>query len=110
MEADMLLIELDASFVGSGGPGISRPNPETGELEPAPKREGVGVAFECPCGCDSRCYIPFANPLDGGPQVDKKGWQRTGNTLETLTLSPSIQRVGGCKWHGFLRGGRLLKC
>ena len=44
------------------------------------------------------------NPVDGGPRFpyDHHYWERTGDTFETLKLTPSIQRVGGCGWHGFI--------
>lgn len=89
------------------------------EYEPAPKRTGVGVIFACPCGNsgeDHECYVPFANPLDGGPALDPSawsgsgGWQRTGETFETLSLSPSIFRrksLGGCGWHGWITNGNV---
>ena len=68
--------------------------------------------------------VAFANPLDGGPAlppdtdpitgqlVHKARWQRTGETFETLTLSPSIdasaQDHGTHKgWHGHCQNGVL---
>jgi hypothetical protein len=54
--------------------------------------------------------VPFANPIDGGPQLERHGWQRTGDTFETLTLTPSILRArarGGCGWHGFITNGAV---
>ena len=32
-------------------------------------------------------------------------WAVSGTGLADLTLSPSIQLLGGCNWHGFVRGG-----
>ena len=99
----MKLTELNPGWVGAGGEGISDK-----DGNPVPRRVGVGVAFDCPCGCDSRAYIPFANPLDGGTGVGRAPhWDRIGDTFETLTLKPSIQRVGGCEWHGFLTDGEF---
>lgn len=96
----MRLVDLDPMFLDghSGG------------------RAGVGIEFSCPCGkCGIDCYIPFENPLDGGPPYDKRPnlphWKRTGDTFETLTLSPSILRSvakGGCGWHGWIRNGEVL--
>lgn len=104
----MRLIELDPAWVGHGGEGVTDANGN-----PIPRREGVGVAFDCPCGCGSPLFVPFANPLDGGPPYDKRClWNRTGETFETLTLAPSILRSkekGGCGWHGFVRNGEILK-
>lgn len=99
----MRLIDLEPRWYSAGGNGVTRNG------QPVPHREGVGVSFRCPCGCGTRLGISFSNPLDGGPEVEGIGntWARTGNTFETLTLSPSIQRAdpGGCRWHGFLRDG-----
>lgn len=137
----MRLADLGAHFVGAGGEGISQ---QTGracpacdgdnaaacaachgtgrEWEPAPRREGVGVIFNCPCGNHDeahQCYVPFANPLDGGPALQPKGWngsggwQRTGDAIETLTLRPSVfrrQELGGCGWHGFITNGEVTSC
>lgn len=86
-----------------------------------PDRHGLGVIYDCPC-MDPKCewggrvVIGFANPLDGKPQLSWRGesatneyfWQRTGDTFETLTLSPSIHCVG--HWHGFMRSGVLVSC
>lgn len=124
----MRLVDLHPKFIGSGGEGVSQPSDQpclaclgkgcpdchqTGkEYEPAPRREGVGVCFDCPCGNvdqGHQCFVPFANPLDGGPPIDPpRGWQREGDTFDTLTLSPSILRVGGCGWHGFIRNGEVI--
>lgn len=133
----MRLTDLHPYFMGAGGDGVSqhvsdppyghdgfeasgRPQncPES-HWEPAPVRYGVGVCFDCPCGDHDeghRCYVPFSNPLDGGPALDRHGWngsggwQRTGETVETLTLTPSILRsraTGGCGWHGFITNGEV---
>jgi uncharacterized protein DUF6527 len=32
-------------------------------------------------------------------------WQVSGTSLADLTISPSIQLIGGCAWHGFIRNG-----
>jgi hypothetical protein len=101
------LIDLNPRFLGSGGEGI-----RNADGSPSPRREGIGVIFNCPCGCKSECFIPFANPLDGGPAIfngDKHVWQREGDTFEMLTLTPSILRIGGCAWHGFITKGAIIR-
>jgi hypothetical protein len=71
----------------------------------------VGISFACPCGrCGERVYVLFANPLDGGPTVEPKGWQRTGETFDDLTLRPSIAVADGCRWHGFVTAGDVTTC
>lgn len=54
---------------------------------------------------------------DGGVNRQVKdglpwGWQRTGETLDTLTLSPSVQRGEPCpkRWHGYIRNGEAVPC
>lgn len=74
------------------------------------ERVGLGVTFDCPCGCGDKIGVPFENPVDGGPPEHPRGWQRTGDTIETLTLTPSIQRIGDCAWHGWITNGEARTC
>lgn len=96
-----------------------------------------GVRFDCPEGHDGCMHaIPFTPGLDGAPapgwQLNGAIWQRTGDTFETLTLSPSIRRVATyasreeaiaagcipehvnasmlCAFHGFIRDGQIEFC
>ena len=104
-ERAVRLVDLDPQWVGAGGAGI-----HDRDGNPVPERHGVGLAFYCPCGCGERCYLAFANPLDGGPPKTNAGeatWERTGETFAALTVRPSIQRVGGCRWHGFITNGEI---
>lgn len=109
----MRLADLDPHWVGAGGEGVYSRAPD-GTLVPAPERHGVGLSFDCPCGkCGQRCYVDFENPIDGGaPMPDPRPrWNRSGDTFETLTLTPSILRntgKGGCGWHGFVRSGEIV--
>ena len=100
----MKLIELNPKWIGAGGEEVFDK-----DHNPIPERTGVGVGFDCPCGCESRCFIPFTNPLDGGPAIqDRVTWERTGDIFENLTLTPSILRIGGCAWHGFITNGEIV--
>jgi hypothetical protein len=108
----MKLSELNSEFLNSGGEG-SLSQDENGDLVPAPLRVGVGVWMECPCGgCGIGLFIPFERPLDGGPPTHKKAWARTGDTLDTLTLRPSVLRKGNdsCGWHGWITNGEAVSC
>lgn len=102
----MKLVDLQPRWVGAGGDGVTRNG------DPVPERHGVGISFECPCGCPDRVAVLFANPLDGGPPYvpERSQWHRAGETFENLTLAPSILRVGGCAWHGFIEAGNIRTC
>lgn len=106
----MKLTELNPNWVAAGGAGIT--NSLTGE--PVPRRDGIGVNLNCPCGCKDTLFVPFKNPMCGGEGIYRNGehdtWQRTGDTFETLTLTPSIQRTLGCKWHGYITNGEIVNC
>lgn len=100
------LRDLNPTFYGAGGGGVMR-----ADGSPVPERSGLGLICDCPCGCGELLAVPFRNPIDGGPmETDASGratWQRTGETFENLSLSPSILRVGGCGWHGFIENGQV---
>jgi hypothetical protein len=100
------LADLDASFVETDG-------------------RRVGVQFCCPACRRERILVPFALPPSGDARelnVHGVVWQRTGDTLETLTLSPSVNFrhvYGGlgsdsseprteCTWHGWVRDGQAV--
>lgn len=107
------LKDLDARFIGAGGEGVW-----DAHGLPVPHREGVGLSFRCPCGAHDeydRVFVAFTNPIDGGAPAaaaNQPTWHRTGETIETMTLAPSIQRTtpGGCRWHGFVRNGHAESC
>jgi hypothetical protein len=90
-------------------------NPEWIDGKPgSPDRMGVGISFDCPCGCCAdRCSIPFRNPLDGRSTINAliPSWIRVGTTFETLTLTPSILRStpSGCSWHGNIVNGEVIE-
>ena len=108
----MFLTDLDPNFVGYGGEGISR-RLEDGTSEPIPYRAGVAISFNCPCGkCSERVILNFKNPISGGDTISphQPCWQRTGDNFEVMSLTPSIQRLGKCRWHGYLTDGELKEC
>jgi hypothetical protein len=71
-------------------------------------RDGMGVSFLCPHCRACRLGVFFANPIDGkSPSDDGLLWQRTGETWDTLTLTPSIDTSKHGHWHGFITGGEV---
>lgn len=67
------------------------------------------LTFDCPFheDCDAgQVAIPTA------PKNGPLGWGRSGNDLETITITPSIKRGprGGCEWHGHVTLGRFDHC
>lgn len=60
-------------------------------------RQDTDLIAMCPCGCGEVFSVPV---IPGGSHA----WSWDGNR-EQPTLSPSIRRIGGCKWHGHLQNG-----
>lgn len=104
----MRLVDLDPQFLGSGGEGLT--DSLTGL--PVPYQHGVGISYDCPCGCGARRYVPFDVPLDGSKQKHPASnvWKRVGGTFDTLTLTPSILHTEprGCGWHGYFTNGEVI--
>lgn len=115
----MNLAELEAKFVGDY-------HGRTGPADPTTYRElsGVdgaqGVLFICPkCGNHSvLCWFNNprnapAVPADAFPKPGR--WTFSGETIETLTLEPSIdlsaitpdspESPSRCYWHGWVKSG-----
>jgi hypothetical protein len=65
----------------------------------------VALTVTCP-NCGMKAMAWFSNPPDGLPSPRTKGtWDRTGETLETLSLTPSFQMVG--HFHSWIKNGEL---
>lgn len=106
----MRLIDLHPEWIGSGGPYV-----RNADGSQVPWRPGVGLEFDCPCGCQHRVFVPLENPLDGGPPFDagrdRPRWNRQGLDFESLTLTPSIQREYPARcWHGRVTNGEVTTC
>ena len=73
----------------------------------------VGIRFACP-HCGKPLSVPFWPPVDPEKMEgrifnmpDNAGnWRRTGDTFDSLTLSPSIDVAG--HWHGHIINGELI--
>jgi hypothetical protein len=81
-------------------------NPEwLGLLRP---ESGEGISLDCPkCGSKHRLAAYFKNPIDGKEAAawQKPIWERTGETFNALTLSPSLQYP--C-FHGWVENGKVF--
>lgn len=88
------------------------------ELDPRwtavePDRHGQGLVFLCPKCKDHYLGVYFSNPVDGKPPYSRGGqvsiwWERHGDKFETLSITPSIQVIGCCAWHGHVTNGEIL--
>lgn len=92
-------------------PDIDEPDglaPGTFEFFAAPESDApIGMIFKCPCGCGDMSAVDF----DVVPRTpdDPHRWHWDGNR-EAPTLSPSLNKTTGCKWHGFLTAGEFVEC
>lgn len=95
------------------------------------------LQFDCPEGhVDCHHIVPFTPALDGtsraSPQSNSAQWNRTGDSFEAVTLSPSIRRIPRhasreaaiaagciaeyvtdsllCAFHGFINNGEIEFC
>lgn len=73
----------------------------------------LGVTFECPCCRTQRLGVAFNPPIDPLDQLaetgfHQEGWTRSGETFETLTLSPSVAADAHGHWHGHIVDGEIL--
>lgn len=78
------------------------------------KRGYIGISFVCPHCLGNerprRLAVLFDPPIDDGcswlcvPLSDLR-WERTGETFDDLTLSPSIDTSASGHWHGFITNG-----
>lgn len=70
--------------------------------------DGDFLAFTCP-GCGQ-----FGGVRVGHPKPKRQpSWDVVAGSptdASTLTLSPSINCVGCCGWHGYLRDGVFVSC
>src|SRR4029079_11744671 len=70
-----------------------------------------GLVEMCPCGCGATGGISFVGETYGSREKFKGRplWDWNGDQ-ERPTLTPSIQRTSGCKWHGYLTDGVFRSC
>lgn len=79
--------------------------------EGLPRNPGETIISEsrftigCPCGGEHIIGIRFAET-----EHDKGVCWKWNNDRAKPTLTPSIQVVGGCAWHGHLIDGEYREC
>ena len=71
------------------------------EYQTAPDTVRYAVEANCPCGCGHGIWLPITGP--GVPKTEHN-WTWDGNKAQP-TLGPSIRRIGGCAFHGYLQAG-----
>jgi len=67
----------------------------------------VGAWFAEPVDMDGISGIDPALPLFMAKHPENKYWHRTGETFDTLTLTPSIDTSAHGHWHGFVTNGEV---
>ena len=100
----MKLIDLNPRWVaiGDGGEmiiGISFNSPQTGKR--------LACLFANPI--DPKGWIPkIGNCMDNPAFMpESKRWNRSGETFDDLTLSPSLDFSAHGEWHGFISNGQV---
>jgi hypothetical protein len=63
---------------------------------------GERIIYLCPCGCGQNIRLPI-NHANERPSW---AWDKQ----EPVTITPSIRRLDGCRWHGHLRAGVWEPC
>ncbi len=76
----------------------------------------IGLSFRSPL-TGQRLAVLFKPAIDPDGLMAKYGWgdffpearkwDRTGDTFEALTLSPSLDFSAHGDWHGFIKNGEL---
>lgn len=83
----------------------------------------IGMTFQCPHCLDQRLGVLFDPPIDPDALVGQvfpfdihvyarttnqwPVWSRTGDSFDTLTLTPSIDTAWTGHWHGFIEHGEI---
>lgn len=101
MENVLATVVTDYELVAGGTPGTLQYYTRAADGN----GEAAGIIYKCPCGCDTVSSIPFRADVDRpGPT-----WNWNGDR-EKPDVNPSIKKLNGCKWHGFLRNGIWETC
>ena len=96
------LVELNANLLRWDG---RKPGDEHGPAD--------ALYFRCPHHEACSHVIPFTPDMGGNviaksPQRNGAHWQRKGDTVETMTLTPSVR--SSCGFHGWVKNGAVEFC
>jgi hypothetical protein len=79
----------------------------------------IGVTFLSPLKTGQRLAVLFEPPIDPSSLATKYGWgskmiqdakhwkRVSGETFDSLTLSPSLDFSNSKEWHGFITNGEI---
>ena len=62
------------------------------------ERDMQGAWFLCPCGCEQHTY------------VHNHEWEFELHDDNSITISPSLLQMNGCKSHFFIRHNKVVWC
>ena len=70
---------------------------------------GYYMQFVCPCGnCNGHDSIPISMDINFANKSNHR-WHWNGS-YHKPSLKPSILRMSGCHWHGYLTEGEFREC
>ena|SRR5579864_4268340 len=96
-------IDCDRWFESDESDAVNYPLKEVGEFVMDGDRK-IGIMIRCP-NCQMLFSAWFRNPIGGGEAPHRVSWDRLGDTLETLSLTPSFMAVQ--HFHSWIRNGEL---
>lgn len=98
------IVDSDLLDYRDGGH-MFRPDLPAGSIHFTSDTQGeiCAIDFVCPCGCGAVGCLPTRKGFGGS------SWSWDGDK-EKPTLSPSVLRTAGCKWHGYLKKGIWEQC
>lgn len=89
------MADIPAQFVESFSP--MPPVPGAYRFYSSSEKADAGMIFCCPCGCGDLNQLPF----------DRWTWN---GSREKPSLTPSVLKTDGCRWHGWLADGVWRAC
>jgi hypothetical protein len=85
-------------------------------------RRGEALGFLCPHCRGCTLLVWLARPMDGGAPIEaafrqhvvEDGhihldplWEHTGDTIDTISITPSVDASAHGHWHGFVTNGAI---